>query len=269
MPTQSLFDLIRTATVYDLGQPYWTGMPVHPEDPPFQSFLYKYHEHTKPHFAEIAPGFADAISLIITSMHSGTHIDAPIHMSRDLKVLGHDITSYQDHSGFINLPEALLSMEQVPPLVLPAVLLDVAAFKGVDLLPERYAITPEDLDGAAEMAGVRVAKGDCVLVRTGYSRFFQSDPERYLRRFAGLSTPAAEHVARWQPRVLGIDNLSIGVPLPFESHNILLSDNGIYTLKGLVLEQLARDKKYRCAIFVLPLKIRGCEASLVRPVALA
>lgn len=269
MTSHSLADLLRAATIYDLGQPYWNGMPVHPEDPPFQSLLYKYHEHTQHHFSAAAPGFADAISLVITSMHSGTHIDAPIHMSRDLKVLGHDITRYQDHTGFVGLPTPLVSMESVPPLILRAVLLDVAASKGVDILPERYAITPADLTAAAEFAGVSIAKDDCVLVRTGYSRYFQTDAERYLRGFAGLSTAAAASIAEWQPKVLGIDNLSIGVPLPFEAHNILLSDHGIFTMKGLDLEKLTRDAKYESSIVILPLKIRGGEASLVRPIAIA
>jgi kynurenine formamidase len=30
--------------VYDLGQPYFNGMPVHPEDPPFSMVVYRYHD---------------------------------------------------------------------------------------------------------------------------------------------------------------------------------------------------------------------------------
>ncbi len=60
-----------------------------------------------------------------------------------------------------------------------------------------------------------------------------------------------------------------GVPKPFEVHNILLSDNGIFMMKSLNLEELGKDKRYTSAIVVLPLKIRGGEASLVRPVAFA
>src|SRR2546425_8575936 len=95
-----LLALIRRAKVYDLGQPYWSGMPVHPADPPFQFYLYRYHEQTKKIFEKMAPGFSDSIGLVITSMHSGTHLDVPIHMARNLKVMGQDMTRYEQDKGY-------------------------------------------------------------------------------------------------------------------------------------------------------------------------
>ena len=44
---EELIKQLTSAKVYDLGQPYWWGMPVHPADPPFLIYLYRYHEHTK------------------------------------------------------------------------------------------------------------------------------------------------------------------------------------------------------------------------------
>jgi kynurenine formamidase len=46
-------------------------------------------------------------------------------------------------------------------------------------------------------------------------------------------------------------------------------DNGIYVMKSLTLEALAADQQSVSTVVVLPLKIRGGEASLVRPIALA
>ncbi len=269
MAQQALHELLRNAKVYDLGQPYWTGMPVHPFDPPFQFYLYRYHEYVAKLFEEIEPGFADAISLIITSMHSGTHFDVPVHMSQDLKVLGIDPTPYQRDTGFVDLPEPLHSMEKVPPLILKAVLLDVPAYKGVDILPERYAITPEDLKGAAKAANVPIQEGDCVLIRTGYSRFFETDGEKYLYKWAGLNDDAAQWVADKKPRLVGTDNLSIGVPAPFAAHRILMIENGIYVMKSLKLEEMSKDARFESTVIVLPLKFKGGEASMVRPIALA
>jgi kynurenine formamidase len=266
---ESLHAAIRGAKVYDLGQRYWWGMPVHPADPPFLIYLYRYHEHTQKLFTKVAPGFADSISLISTSMHAGTHMDVPIHMSRDLKVLGHDVTKYQGDKGYENLPPGLESIDQVPPLVLRAVLLDLCALKGVDLLPERYGITPGDLEAAAARQGVTIGEGDCVLVRTGYSRFFETDADAYLHKFAGLVDESARWLVSKKIRLLGIDNLAIGVPKPFECHNVLLTDNGVYVMKSLKLEEMARDGAYVSTVVVLPLKIKGGEASLVRPIALA
>lgn len=48
------------------------------------------------------------------------------------------------------------------------VLLDVARHKGVDSLPDGYAITRADLDSCAKAQNVEIAKGDFVLVRTGH-----------------------------------------------------------------------------------------------------
>ncbi len=47
------------------------------------------------------------------------------------------------------------------------VLLDVARWKGVDFLPDGYAITNADLDGCAAAQGVTVGRADFVIVRTG------------------------------------------------------------------------------------------------------
>lgn len=271
MSGQPLYESLSTAQVFDLGQAYWPTMPVHPFDPPFQFFLYRYHEYVRKSFDEmgIQPGFSDAISLVVTSMHSGTHFDLPIHMSEDLKVMGIDVTPYQRDTGFTKLPAPLHSMEQVPPLLLRAVLLDIPAYKGLDILPEGYAITPADLEGAAATQGVTVGEGDCLLIRTGYARFFETDRETYLYKWAGLGDDAAHWVAARKPRLVGIDNLSLGVPTPFASHRIILVEAGIYLMKSLTLETLAASGKYVSTVVVLPLKIKGGEASLVRPIAIA
>jgi kynurenine formamidase len=255
--------------VYDLGQPYWPGMPVHPADPPFQFYLYRYHEHTKKIFEQIAPGFTDSIGLVVSSMHAGTHFDTPIHMSRNLRVLGRDITPFQQDKGYVDLPPDLPSVDRVPPIVKRGVLLDVAAQKGAGPLPERYEITPRDLSETAAKEGVEAREGDCVLVRTGYSRFFTTDADAYLHKFAGLGAEGARWLASRKVSLVGIDNLAAGVPKPFEVHNILLSDSGIFLMKSLNLEELSKDRAYESIVIVLPLKIRGGEASLVRPVALA
>lgn len=47
------------------------------------------------------------------------------------------------------------------------VLLDVARFKGLDALPDGFAITNADLDATAAAQGVEIRKGDFVIVRTG------------------------------------------------------------------------------------------------------
>src|SRR5215813_1003872 len=71
----ALPDLSRVKA-YDLGQPYFTGMPHHPSHPPFLYGLTKKHGDIV--YAEGSTSAADAIAF---GTHVGTHIDALSHFS--------------------------------------------------------------------------------------------------------------------------------------------------------------------------------------------
>ncbi len=262
-------EFIKTLTgskIYDLGQPYFWGMPVHPADPPFLIYLYRYHEHTKDLFTNLAPGlgFADSLELVTTSMHSGTHLDALCHMSRNGKLNGGiSAAELETHTGYTKM-----GVEEVPIIVRRAVLLDFPAYKDMDILPERYEITPDDIDGALEREGVTINPGDAVLVRTGYARYLTTDADAYLHKYAGLTAQGARHLASKKISVACSDNLAFGVPKPFELHQVFLVDNGIYMAKSLNFEELARDRVYVSTLIITPLKIKGATGSLIRPIAI-
>ena len=265
--TEDFVNQLTNSRIYDLGQPYWWGMPVHPADPPFLIYLYRYHEHTKDLFETIAPGlgFADSLELITTSMHSGTHLDALCHMSKDGKLFGGiNAAEVESHVGY-----SKMSVAEIPPMIKRAVLLDFPKYKSLDILPERYEITPEDIEGALRAEDVEIKQGDAVLVRTGYSRFMTTDADAYLHRFAGMTAVSARHLASKKIAVACSDNLAFGVPKPFELHQVFLVENGIFMIKSLNLEQLAKERVYVSTLIVLPLKVRGATGSLVRPIALA
>lgn len=227
-------------------------------------YLYRYHEQTVKLFKEKAPGFADSMELITTSMHSGTHLDARCHMSRNgLLYQGVKAADIESHKGYLKY-----GIEESPIFVSRCILLDVPRYKGVDLLPARYEITGRDLDETANLEGVNIRPGDAVLVRTGYSRFFRADPGKYLHDFAGVTVDGAKYLIGKKITLAGSDNLAYAVPLPFEVHLMYLVDNGIHLMKSLFLEELARDKHYVSTLIVTPLKILGATGSLVRPIAL-
>ena len=250
--------------MYDLGQPFFNGMPVFHEDPPFLMVLYRYHEHTKEIFAEKAPGFADSMELITTSMHAGTHIDAMCHMSRNGKLHGGvSAAEIETHNGYKKL-----GINEAPIFVRRAVLLDIPALKGVDYLPPRYGISAADLEDAVKAEGIEIRPGDAALVRTGYARFFKLEPQKYLKEFAGVTEEGAQWLVSKKISLAGADNLAYGVPKPFEIHLIFLVDNGIHMVKSLYLEDLSKDKAYVSTLIVSPLKIEGATGSLIRPIAL-
>ena len=60
----------------------------------------------------------------------------------------------------------------VTSMVSRGVLLDVAAAKDLDVLPDSYQITSDDLSAAEERQGVRVESGDILCIRTGQYKYF-------------------------------------------------------------------------------------------------
>lgn len=256
---RELLNLIRRARTYDLGQPYFTGMPHYPTHPPFLFSL------THEHAAAAASGSAsDGMAL---SGHTGTHMDALCHFSREGRL--HDGTPVAGAQSFGGGVRAL-SIDTVVPVLRRGVLLDIAGLLGVESLPEHLAITPEHLERAAEAAGVFPEAGDVVLLRTGWARFWD-DPVRY---YSGGRTPGpGEDGGHWlsSRRIFaaGADTLSFEkVPDPaMPVHVHLLVESGIHLFECLNLETLARDGVHEFLFVALPLKIRGGTASPVRPVA--
>ena len=79
------------------------------------------------------------------------------------------------------------------------VLIDVAALKGVEMLPDTYEITVEDLQQALQRQNLTLQPGDAVIVHTGWGTVVgqgqralhedQSRPRRRRRRVAGAQDP--------------------------------------------------------------------------------
>ena len=61
------------------------------------------------------------------------------------------------------------------------VLIDVAALKRVEMLPDAYAITRQDLEQALQQQNVKLQPGDAVLIHTGWGRLWGEDNSRYLK----------------------------------------------------------------------------------------
>ncbi|HEY9061027.1 MAG TPA: cyclase family protein [Pseudobacteroides sp.] len=161
-------------------------------------------------------------------LHTGTHIDAPLHFFDPL----HDIASLDLslYIGYVNVFE-----------------LDV-----------RECITEEDIKG------LDIQKGDVVFFKTGNSQI--SEEKEFDKDYIYLDKSASEFLFKKGVKTLGIDYLSIDgyYSEGFHSHNILLS-NGIGVIEGLCLKDV---KPGRYFFSCLPLKIEGADGSPVRGVLL-
>jgi kynurenine formamidase len=166
-----------------------------------------------------------------------------------------------------------LGVEKAGSFFARGVLLDVAALKGVDMLPDDYMITVADLEAAMTRQNVEVGKGDAVLIRTGWGRLWTVDNARFIKGEPGIGLEAAEFLVKRNVMIVGSDNWAVEVrPYPDKDlflpvHGYLLNVNGIYLVENLDLEALARDKANEFAFMVAPLKLRGGTGSSVAPIA--
>ena len=79
-----------------------------------------------------------------------------------------------------------LGIENVGSLMTRGVLIDVAALKGVEMLPATYPITVADLQAALQRQKLTLQPGDAVIVNTGWGRLWDTEGERYLKTNPGL-----------------------------------------------------------------------------------
>jgi kynurenine formamidase len=153
------------------------------------------------------------------------------------------------------------------------VLIDVAAFKGVDTLPDTYEITVEDLEGALKKQGTVLQEGDAVIVNTGWHKLWAKDNARYVKSCPGLGIGAAQWLIAKNPILLGADNWPVEVsPNPDASlslpvHQLALLVNGVHLLENLKTDELATKRIYEFAFMMQPIKLQGGTGSTVSPVA--
>jgi kynurenine formamidase len=265
--TPSLIDLLVSARVYDLEQPRFAGMPIHPSHRPG----YYYALHRRHHDTREAQGPRSSASGMLTMMeHSGTHIDALCHQACDLRMYGDvAVEGVETPAGFTRL-----GVETVSPLLCRGVLLDVAAWKKQERLPPKYAISAEELQACAAAQNVVVQRGDVLLVRTGYAPLW-NDEANYLDA-AGVAKSGTLWAAEHGVVAVGADNMAWDVPgerdpesgATLFAHVYLLPQKGIYIIENLNLEELSRDRQYVFAFIGVPMKLNGATGSPLRPLAL-
>jgi kynurenine formamidase len=262
-----LWDRLAQTRVIDLAHGMKRGIPVSPNHPAFQLALLRRHgDMMRP------DGASAANEVIVTGGHVGTHIDALAHVSQDGKLHGGiEAAKVTSHEGF-----AVHGIDAFPPLVCRGVVLDIARVRGVEVLDPDYEITVDDLHQAEKLAGTTVRQGDAVLVRTGWSAYFD-DPGRFLGQQDGAPGPGVE-AARWLAErriaVTGAETIAYEVVragggharLPV--HRVLLVEAGINIIEVMDLRGLADLEHGVFGFVAAPLKLVGATGSPLRPLAL-
>jgi len=190
--------------------------------------------------------------------HSGTHIDALSHWSKNCRMYGGlDPNVIYAEAGMKHL-----GLDEVPPMLTRAVLIDAAAYKGTEILLGGTVLQPEDFRGALKSQGVSLDAGDVVLVRTGWARHWD-EPKKYMAECPGLSRRSAEWIADQHCVAIGADQWVVDAVPPERTedrracHEVCLVERGLHIIENLNLEELGRDKVYQFLFVALAPPLKG------------
>ena len=186
---------------------------------------------------------ATSDDMVTMSLQTATHWDGLGHVSHGGRIYnGRRADTITPHRG-----ATFGGVEKTGPLLSRGVLLDVARAHGTDRLPGDHAVTPEDLEAAEELAGVRVGAGDIVLVRTGQlSLWLAGEKDAYAFPSPGLSLRTPEWFHGRDVAAVATDTLTFEI-FPPEVENLWLGVHALHLVEmGMLqgqnwnLEELSR-----------------------------
>ncbi|MFE7896099.1 cyclase family protein [Streptomyces sp. NPDC057424] len=221
------------------------------------------------------PGTVACSDDVVTmGLQAATHWDALPHVSHSGRLYnGRPAHTVTPHGG-----AGFSGIGTVRHIVSRGVLLDVARARGTDRLDGGYAVTPEDLDAAEELAGTRVRAGDIVLVRTGQIQaFLAGDRHGYAYPSPGLSIRTPEWFHARDVAAVANDTLTFEVFPPevedlwLPVHALHLVEMGMPQGQNWNLEKLStacgEAGRYAFLLTATPEPFTGATGSPVAPVA--
>ncbi len=205
--------------IFDITVPVSADLPVWPGDP--QIVLERYQK--------ISSGSSCNNSKLACSVHTGTHVDAPVHF-------------IENGTTVENL--------SLRTLIGPAVVAD---------LPDADMITPEMLDALSI-----TPQTTRLLLKTRNSALWANPHHDFRQDFVALSPNAASWIIGKGIDLVGIDYLSIQMFKDAEplTHRILL-EAGVIVVEGLNLQDVAPGI-YQ--LICLPMKLAGSDGAPTRAV---
>lgn len=271
---EKIMSAIDSSRSFDLTVDYFVGMPswTAAGDPPYQIWM----THTPngnqvdslmkatPEGKKLISYSGDAISMYT---HIGTHIDSLNHFG----YYGEIWNGYNDKEHLGSRHWTKCGPEQFPFIAARALLIDVAAYKGVAMLPDSYAIGKEDLQKTLDKQGVSIQQGDIVMIRTGRMTVWP-DQDKFSNNTPGINVEGAEFLAGEGVMIIGADNMSVEhtpsaeVDNYFPVHTYLFSEVGIPLIEMLWLEDLAKTNIYEFGFIGKAMPLVGATGAPIQPV---
>jgi kynurenine formamidase len=288
LTAQEFIATVKRARIFDLSHTWDENSPIAGVNPPYSMELNATHAGTRGMFGDGGQLSFTSEVQHFSGQHGAPSIDAIGHIGRDGLLFGgvDAAAATSDPRGIGRSGVgAHLDIAHYPNelLVNRGVLLDVGRFinRGPKPLAGAFNITGEMLAETARRQGVTIERGDTVLIRTGWGRYFSENPALYKGdNAAGVGVNGARFLIEAGARVVGNDTLTFEVRPPvafppdtpvfqvFPVHMLLIPDNGINIIENYFLEEIAAAKEYEFLLVVPPLRIRGGTGSALRSFAL-
>ncbi len=206
-------------TIFDISLTISPDLPIWPDDPPLEL----------ERFESMEKGGHNNITKISSSVHLGTHVDAPYHFlkaGRTVEQLALDVLTGPCY--VVQLPD------------------------GVE------AITADVLDRTEITAEMKR-----VLFGTRNSHFWARGESNFQTDYVAITEDGAQWLVERGVQLVGVDYLSVapyGDSIP--THTVLL-EAGVVVVEGLNLSNVMRGFY---DLYCLPLKIAGCDGAPARAI---
>jgi len=263
--------LVKTGQMFDLGHVYEREMPMVGQRS-YNLFI--------PSFPTYSPAGKDSIVFndeYVTAQigQVGTQFDGPGHPGKKVKMADGSFANvfYNGFTGDeMRDPYGLkkLGVEHVKPIVTRGILINLAGYKGVNSLPEKYEITLADVRGALARQNMKesdIEPGDALLFDLGWWRIW---PDKKTVEAAPpyVNQELINWIVSMKPCMVGSD-LSLDTGPDYLLHENLILENGIFNLEFMNFESLPADnKKYTFLFIFTPLRLKGATGSPGRPLAI-
>jgi kynurenine formamidase len=285
--TRSFIRDIKEARLFDLSFTWDENSPIAGVNPPFSMALNATHAGTRGTFGDGGQLSFTSEIMQWSGQHGAPSIDALGHIGHNGRLFGgvDAAAATSDPRGIGRGPGAVgahlgIDHYRTDKLVNRGVLLDVARFlrDDADPLDADVEITARHLAQTAAAQRVKLERGDTVLIRTGWGRYFTENPALYKGDASpGLGVDGAQYLVKQRAFAVGNDTLTFEKRPPivsapvfqvFPVHMLLIADHGIHIIENFNLEDLAQAQVYEFLLVVPPIKVRGGTGSALRSFAL-
>ena len=234
------------------------------------------HQMIGPLGADAGPGLSFSMDRIAMNIHGNadSHIDALCHVIFDGELYNGVPADTITENGAADMPIAVAA----DGIVGRGVLIDVPRSRGVPWLEPGDHVTEADLLAAERDQGVRVGRGDIVLVRVGHRRRrTERGPWDASAARAGLHPTLLPVLAERQIAALGSDGNNDTAPsvadgVDFPVHVLAVNALGLHLMDYLRFDELAplceREGRWSFLCVIAPLRLPTGTGSPVNPIAI-